>query len=56
MASLENFPLVVFRTVAGQLSFCKAAEELYLPLGTMDGMCEYAASCAGYSRLLIRVQ
>jgi DNA-binding transcriptional LysR family regulator len=30
MASLENFRLVVFRTVAEQLSFRKAAEELYL--------------------------
>ncbi len=30
MASLENFRLVVFRAVAGQLSFRKAAEELYL--------------------------
>ncbi|MDR3751184.1 MAG: LysR family transcriptional regulator [Terracidiphilus sp.] len=30
MASLDNFRLVVFRTVAGQRSFRKAAEELYL--------------------------
>jgi DNA-binding transcriptional LysR family regulator len=30
MASLENFRVVVFRTVADQLSFRKAAEELYL--------------------------
>jgi DNA-binding transcriptional LysR family regulator len=30
LASLENFRLVVFRTVAEQLSFRKAAEELYL--------------------------
>jgi DNA-binding transcriptional LysR family regulator len=30
MASLDNFRLVVFRKVAGQLSFRKAAEELYL--------------------------
>ncbi len=30
MASLENFRLVVFRTVAEQCSFRKAAEELYL--------------------------
>lgn len=30
MASLENFRLVVFRTVAQHLSFRKAAEELYL--------------------------
>jgi DNA-binding transcriptional LysR family regulator len=30
MASLENFRLVVFRTVAKQLNFRKAAEELYL--------------------------
>ena len=30
MASLDNFRLVVFRTVAEQLSFRKAAEELYL--------------------------
>ena len=30
MASLDNFRLVVFRAVAGQLSFRKAAEELYL--------------------------
>jgi DNA-binding transcriptional LysR family regulator len=30
MASLENFRLVVFRTVADQQSFRKAAEELYL--------------------------
>jgi len=30
MASLENFRLVVFRAVADQLSFRKAAEELYL--------------------------
>jgi len=30
MASLENFRLVVFRTVAEQLSFRKAADELYL--------------------------
>lgn len=30
MANLENFRLVVFRTVAEQLSFRKAAEELYL--------------------------
>jgi DNA-binding transcriptional LysR family regulator len=30
MASLENFRLVVFRAVAAQLSFRKAAEELYL--------------------------
>jgi len=30
MASLENFRMVVFRTVAEQLSFRKAAEELYL--------------------------
>ena len=30
MASLENFRLVVFRTVAEQQSFRKAAEELYL--------------------------
>lgn len=30
MTSLENFRLVVFRTVAEQLSFRKAAEELYL--------------------------
>ncbi len=30
MASLENFRLVVFRAVAQQLSFRKAAEELYL--------------------------
>jgi DNA-binding transcriptional LysR family regulator len=30
MASLENFRLVVFRAVAVQLSFRKAAEELYL--------------------------
>lgn len=30
MAGLENFRLVVFRTVAEQLSFRKAAEELYL--------------------------
>lgn len=30
MASLENFRVVVFRTVAEQLSFRKAAEELYL--------------------------
>lgn len=30
MASLENFRLIVFRTVAEQLSFRKAAEELYL--------------------------
>jgi LysR family transcriptional regulator, transcriptional activator of the cysJI operon len=30
MASLENFRLVVFRAVAEQLSFRKAAEELYL--------------------------
>src|ERR1700758_108551 len=30
MASLDNFRLVVFRKVARQLSFRKAAEELYL--------------------------
>jgi DNA-binding transcriptional LysR family regulator len=30
MANLENFRLVVFRTVAEQQSFRKAAEELYL--------------------------
>lgn len=30
MASLDNFRLVVFRAVAAQLSFRKAAEELYL--------------------------
>ena len=30
MASLENFRMVVFRAVADQLSFRKAAEELYL--------------------------
>jgi LysR family transcriptional regulator, transcriptional activator of the cysJI operon len=30
MASLENFRMVVFRTVAHQLSFRRAAEELYL--------------------------
>ena len=30
MASLENFRLMVFRAVAEQLSFRKAAEELYL--------------------------
>ena len=30
MASLENFRLTVFRKVAEQLSFRKAAEELYL--------------------------
>lgn len=30
MPSLENFRLTVFRTVAAQLSFRKAAEELYL--------------------------
>jgi DNA-binding transcriptional LysR family regulator len=30
MASLENFRLVVFRAVAEQLSFRKAAEEMYL--------------------------
>ena len=30
MASLENFRVVVFRAVAEQLSFRKAAEELYL--------------------------
>ena len=30
MASLDNFRLVVFRTVAEQRSFRKAAEELYL--------------------------
>jgi DNA-binding transcriptional LysR family regulator len=30
MASLENFRIVVFRAVAEQLSFRKAAEELYL--------------------------
>lgn len=30
MSILENFRLVVFRTVASQLSFRKAAEELYL--------------------------
>ena len=30
MASLENFRLVVFRAVAEQHSFRKAAEELYL--------------------------
>lgn len=30
MASLDNFRMVVFRTVAEQLSFRKAAEELYL--------------------------
>ena len=30
MASLENFRLVVFRTVAEQCSFRKAAEELFL--------------------------
>jgi DNA-binding transcriptional LysR family regulator len=30
MASLENFRMVVFRAVAQQLSFRKAAEELYL--------------------------
>ena len=30
MGSLENFRLVVFRAVAEQLSFRKAAEELYL--------------------------
>lgn len=30
MASLENFRLVVFRTVAEQCSFRKAAEELHL--------------------------
>jgi LysR family transcriptional regulator, transcriptional activator of the cysJI operon len=30
MASLENFRLIVFRTVAEQFSFRKAAEELYL--------------------------
>jgi Bacterial regulatory helix-turn-helix protein, lysR family len=30
MASLDNFRLVVFRAVAEQLSFRKAAEELYL--------------------------
>jgi DNA-binding transcriptional LysR family regulator len=30
MASLDNFRLVVFRAVADQLSFRKAAEELYL--------------------------
>ena len=30
MASLDNFRLIVFRAVAGQLSFRKAAEELYL--------------------------
>ena len=30
MASLENFRIVVFRAVADQLSFRKAAEELYL--------------------------
>jgi DNA-binding transcriptional LysR family regulator len=30
MASLENFRVMVFRAVAEQLSFRKAAEELYL--------------------------
>ncbi|MGH9598449.1 MAG: LysR substrate-binding domain-containing protein [Terracidiphilus sp.] len=30
MASLDNFRLVVFRTVAAEMSFRKAAEELYL--------------------------
>ena len=30
MARLDNFRLVVFRAVAEQLSFRKAAEELYL--------------------------
>ena len=30
MAALENFRLTVFRAIAGQLSFRKAAEELYL--------------------------
>src|ERR1700758_3866367 len=30
MASLDNFRLVVFRKVADQLSFRKAAEDLYL--------------------------
>ena len=30
MASLDNFRLVVFRAVAEQLNFRKAAEELYL--------------------------
>ena len=30
MTSLENFRLTVFRKVAEQLSFRKAAEELYL--------------------------
>ena len=30
MASLDNFRLVVFRAVAEQLSFRRAAEELYL--------------------------
>ena len=30
MASLDNFRLVVFRAVAEQRSFRKAAEELYL--------------------------
>jgi hypothetical protein len=30
MASLDNFRLVVFRAVAEQHSFRKAAEELYL--------------------------
>lgn len=30
MANLENFRLTVFRAVAEQLSFRKAAEELYL--------------------------
>ena len=29
MISLENFRLIVFRKVAEQLSFRKAAEELY---------------------------
>jgi len=30
MANLDNFRLIVFRRVAEQLSFRKAAEELYL--------------------------
>jgi DNA-binding transcriptional LysR family regulator len=36
MASLENFRLVVFRAVAEQLSFRKAAEELYLTQPAMS--------------------
>jgi hypothetical protein len=36
MSSLDNFRLVVFRTVAEQHSFRKAAEELYLTQPTVS--------------------